>query len=426
MNDRFDLPLSTNPDAAAAYVTAVDNLLCAGADLVGGFTNALQLDPDFALAEIGRARCLAIYGDGTRARESASRARALAERATSRERQHVNALALAVEGRGAEALHAIKEHLQDFPRDALVLQPAMSAFGLIGFSGRLDRSRELLALVDGLAPHYGDDWWFNAVRAYAEVDGGRVPDAERHVNDSLEREPRNANAAHVRAHVFYELQEHVSGAAFLRKWLQDNPGSVLLRGHLSWHLALLELALGNPDAAWALYADEIALPLRNTLAPPTPPLNVLTDSASFLWRAELCGEPQHAADWQLLSDFSTRRFPDAGVPYGDFHVAMAHARADEQGALKKLDLQLSKLALERPACGVAAAVGAGLAAYAQEDWSRAADLLSAGRANTVRLGGSRAQLDLIDMTLMRAYRHLGLEDRARALIAGRPHLQSAA
>ena len=426
MNDRFDLPLSTHPDAAAAYVKAVDNLLRAGADLGGGFTDALRLDPDFAVAEIGRARCLSIYGDGTRARASAARARALAERATPRERQHVNALALVVEGQGTEALHAIKEHLQAFPRDALVLQPAMSAFGLIGFSGRLDRVQELLALVDGLAPHYGDDWWFNAIRAYAEVDAGRVADAERHVVDSLEKEPRNANAAHVRAHVFYELQEHDSGAAFLRTWLQDNPGSVLLRGHLSWHLALLELALGNPDAAWALYTGEIALPLRNALAPPTPPLNLLTDSASFLWRAELCGEPQHAADWQLLSDFSINRFPEAGLPFGDVHVAMAHARAGDQDALKKLHQQLSALATDRPACGAASVVGAGLAAYAQEDWSRAAELLSTGRTDTIRLGGSRAQLDLVDKTLVHVYRHLGLEDRAGDLIAVRPHLQSAA
>jgi hypothetical protein len=34
--------------------------------------------------------------------------------------------------------------------------------GLIGASGRLGQKRQIAALMDSLAPHYGDDFWFLA------------------------------------------------------------------------------------------------------------------------------------------------------------------------------------------------------------------------------------------------------------------------
>ncbi len=426
MNDRFDLPVSTRAAARDAYINAVDNVLRAGPDLVAGFSDALAIDPAFALAEIGRARALAIYGDGVGARASAARARELAQLLSARERQHVNALALAVEGKSGEALVAIREHLREFPRDSLVLQPAVSAFGLIGFSGRIDRAQELLLMLDELAPHYGDDWWFRSIHAYAQLDHGDVAEAERNVERSLEQEPRNANAAHVRAHVFYELEQHAGGVHFLRQWLDNNQQKALLRGHLAWHLALLQLALGDPNSAWKLYRDEIALPLHQPDSDRTPPLNILTDTASFLWRAELSGESQHDSDWKKLSEFVAARFPNAGLPYGDFHSAMVHSRADAQELLARLQTQLSDLAVDRPACATASAVSAGLVAYASQDWNAAAKLLSEAHAEIVRLGGSRAQLDIISRTLVSAYRHAGSEQMAQALCAVRPHLVSAA
>ena len=218
--DRYGLPLSTASSVAAdAYVKAADQLLAAGADLLAGFDAALDLDGGFALAEIGRARCLVTYGQGAQAKASAARARDLAAGATRRERGHVEALALAVEGRGAEALAAIKVHLAEFPRDAMVLQPATGIFGLIGFSGRLYREAEILALLDDLAPGFGDDWWFMSIHAFAECEAGRLSAAERRVGRALEAAPHKANAAHVRAHVHYELGEAARGAAFLREWL---------------------------------------------------------------------------------------------------------------------------------------------------------------------------------------------------------------
>lgn len=428
MNDRYGLPFAVASQAAAdAYVLAVDNLLAAGARLVEPFDAALALDPGCALAEIGRARCLATYGRSAEALVSAVRARGLAAGAGARERGHVEALALTIEGRGVEALAAIKAHLAVYPRDALVLQPATGIFGLIGFSGRIDRETELLALLDGLAPDYGDDWWFTASRAFAECEAGRLADAEARVTRSLEAAPHNANAAHVRAHVHYELRQAGAGADFLRDWLARFPAPCLLRGHLSWHLALWELGMGNAEAAWQLYDHEFGAPLRGR-GPPTPPLNVLTDAASWLWRAELHGAAERSAEWRAVAAFSADRFPTAGIVFADIHAALAHARMRDEAAQRRLCDGLASLARARPACEVALALAEGFAAYARGDWATAAGLLASARDAAVRVGGSRAQRELVDRTLYRACQQARLAPEAGAAVwlTARPHIASGA
>jgi len=424
--DRYGLPVSTDGDTAGRYILAVDNLLRAGPQLVRGFQDVLKLAPTFALAKIGEARALAIYGLGSAARAAAAQAQEFAADATLRERQHVDALALVVQGKPHEALSAIRAHLQSFPSDALVLQPALSAFGLIGFSGALDRTHQLLELLDDLAPHYANDWWFNSMRAYAEVDCDRVADAERRVQASLAQMPSNANAAHVRAHVYYELEQHEEGVKFLRDWLARNEPGTLLRSHLAWHLALLELGLGRRAEAWTLYEQEIAARVCLAKEPPVPPLNVLTDAASFLWRAELLGEPVRHDDWEHLSAFASARFPDPGVVYGDVHAAMAHARAGNAAASEKLRAGLAALASARPEVQVAHRIGAVLESFIASDWQRVATGLEAVRPEVTRLGGSRAQLDLIDRTLLGAYTAMGDVDRIDALCNLRPQLRRAA
>ena len=424
--DRFGLLLSTTSAGAAdAYVNAADRFLAAGDNLTAGFDAALAIDPGFALAEIGCARCLATYGRGAEARAAAARARELTPGISARERAHVEALALVVEGRGAEALTAIKTHLNKFPRDALVLQPATGIFGLIGFSGRLERETELLALLEGLAPHYGDDWWFMANRAFAECEAGRVREAEARVEQALQAAPHNANAAHVRAHVHYELDQGRAGAAFLHGWLERHPARGILRGHLNWHLALWELGAGNAAAAWRVYEEEIRPALKGEGAP-IPPLNVLTDVASWLWRAELLGESRRDDDWRALAAYSVERFAQAGVAFADIHAAMAYLRNGDAAAFERLRVELERPEPERPASAIAARIAAGFAASARGDWALAAAHLGEARVEAVRVGGSRAQRELVDHSLLQAFTQAGLAEQAAALCGERPQINAGA
>ena len=213
IQDRYGLSLSTSsPAAGRAYVEGVDGLLAARAAPEACFDRAIAADPDFALAHIGQARALQLLGRGALAQAAAARARALGAALDRRERQHVEALALAVGGQGARALTLIRAHLGEFPRDVMALAAANGVYGLIGFSGRQDRNEEMLALLDSLASAYGDDWWFLGAHGFARTEALGWKTGAPLIERSLTLAPRNAHAAHAWAHVCYERGDDQDGA----------------------------------------------------------------------------------------------------------------------------------------------------------------------------------------------------------------------
>src|SRR5215218_737857 len=160
-HDRYGLPLSTSSeDAAAAYREGVDLLLSAWPGAGEAFERAIAADPGFALAHAARARVHSMYAQGESARAEATAARELVTPdGTAREKSHVNTLAHAVEGQPAQSLTCALDHLENWPRDAVVLSTLLGAYGLLAFSGRADHDQARVDLCERHAHHYGDDWW---------------------------------------------------------------------------------------------------------------------------------------------------------------------------------------------------------------------------------------------------------------------------
>jgi tetratricopeptide (TPR) repeat protein len=417
LTDRYGLPSSTSSQAARdAYVAGADCLLAATAGYREHLGRAIAADPAFALPHVALARGLFLDADVALAREAAARARELARTATPREQSHVNAIALGLEGKPVDALSATRAHLADWPRDATVLAPATGVFGLIGFSGRQERERELYELLRGLAPHYGDDWWFQCMLAFAACEYGRLDEAWRLIETSMAANSRNAHGAHVRVHVLHEMGEMARAFEYLEGWMPGFDRRGLLHCHLSWHVALTALALGKLEQAWDAY--------RTGVHPGGawgPPLNVVTDSAAFLWRAELAGGAGQPELWREVHAYALRSFPRAGVPFADVHTALACVADGDQAGLERLVGEMrDRIAAGRyPAGTVVPTIAEGLAAYASGAWDRAIRLLERALPETVRIGGSRAQRDLVVHTLLAAYLKAGRLDDARELIAGR-------
>jgi len=185
--DRYGLPLSTQSSAAAAhYMTAMDQALAMQRGAQKSLEAAIDDDPDCAMAHIALAREWQYRGKRAEAQASKTRARQCLDGLTRRERQHVEALSQAVDGDSPAALALIHEHLQEFPRDALLLKQADGPFGLIGFGGGQDRLEANFALLDSVAEAYGDDWWFLSAYAFAHNELGQHTQARRLVERALE------------------------------------------------------------------------------------------------------------------------------------------------------------------------------------------------------------------------------------------------
>jgi tetratricopeptide (TPR) repeat protein len=426
--DRYGLPLTTaSARAAEAYVEGVDRLLSAqpGADRSLG--RAVEADPGFALAHVALARVHQLRMQAAEARALAERARDLAAGLTARERSHVAAIARAVAGDAAGAQAAVVEHCQAYPRDALVLQLNFGAFGLISFAGRREHDAEMLAFFERFVGAYGDDWWFRFAWGWAHTEAGQVEEGRRLMEQAFALNPRNANAVHGMAHVFYEEGDSAGGVDFVSRWLPGYERAGSLHCHLSWHVALAELVRGDVARARAAFEDGI----RARVAPLAPPTNVLTDGASLLWRLYLDGEAVAPAQWTELAEFARGRFTSAAPPFHELHCAMTWAAAGEW------DLYEARLAAMRdrlargllPPGAAVPALAEAFGAFVRGDHAAAARTLEPIADDIVRVGGSHAQQDVFEETLVAAWIRAGEPEKAaRALerrLARRPSPRAA-
>ena len=402
MTDRFDLPVTSASAAAIGdYVAAVDLLLSANTGAAELLERALAADPDFVLAHVARARLLQLQARMPEARAAAARAKELRGGVSAREQQHIDTISRAVEGSATEALALVYTHVSEYPRDALPLSLALGVFGLLGFSGRLDHHEAQLALLEELAPHWGDDWWFLGDLGWAYIETGEVAAGTRLVERSLAGNPRNAHAAHQRVHGFFEAGDPSGGADFIRAWLADYDRAGHLHCHLSWHLALFELARGDAERARATYLDSI----RPSVAQSAPMLS-LADSASFLWRWRLYGAaPPLDQQWGEVAAHARRHFPQASLAFADLHAAFAEAATGDDEFVQRRIGGLHHLARDGrlPSGNVAPALCAGAAAL----------------ADLPRIGGSHAQREVFEDSLIFAYLRSGQPAKAEPLLRSR-------
>ena len=404
LTDRYGLTVSTtSPTARDAYIEGCDLLLSGYPNPLQAFDQAIAADPGFALAHVGKARTHQLRGEMALARDAITTAKAASD-LSPREASHTAFYSLVLAGQADAAVTAAKQHLQEWPRDAMVLSPCTSVFGLIGFSGRLGREQEQLALLDGLANQYGDDWWFNSQHAFAMVETGQRDAARPKIERALTQYPRNAHGVHIRTHVHYEDGEQDAARLYLKDWLPTYPREGQLHCHISWHLALCELEAGNAAEAFRICTDSISPD-----AVWGPPLNAMTDTISFLWRAELAGYPRDADRWRVVHDFTRKMFPHAAIAFVDTHAALADAVTSNLTALEARLQEMTDLAKagRLPSGPVVPALSRAFAAFLRQDFSAAIAAIEPVFTEHERIGGSRAQRDLVEFTLLKAYVNAG-------------------
>jgi hypothetical protein len=131
---------------------------------------------------------------------------------------------------------------------------------------------------------------------------GRLDLAWTVIERSLAKNPRHAHAAHFRTHVMYERGEVAEAIEYLEGWMPGLDKRSLVHCHLSWHVAP-RCARGGPAPTWLGGLSRGCAP-RKGLG--SAAHNVVTDAASFLWRAELAGQPRSTQLWhEVLSSTAT-------------------------------------------------------------------------------------------------------------------------
>jgi tetratricopeptide (TPR) repeat protein len=411
LTDRYELPLSTSSDAARdAYLQGCHLALTLYPGAADAFDRAIAADPGFAMAHAGKAQVMMREGNVAAARAGLAEAKGLAGGVSAREAGHIGFFDLAFSGQTDAAITALQAHLGQWPREALMVAAAGNPNGLIGSSGRIGQKHQIAVMMDGLAPHYGDDWWFLAYHAMALSEDGQLAAARPKIERSVSLQPNNAHGAHGFAHVCYESGEAETARSYLSSWLATYPRDGFFHGHLSWHLSLCELQAGNWEAASHLYRDAMALEKHSG-----GPQQKMSDGAAYLWRSELAGRPRDEAAWQALSEYADDALPRPGSGLADLHVVLAQAVAGEDGARAS---QIEDMARDGRYLSGAylPALSRGFAAFERGDFVAAVAALAPLTGQNERIGGSRAQHDLIEFTLLKALLNSERLEEAQALL----------
>jgi hypothetical protein len=216
--------------------------------------------------------------------------------------------------------------------------------------------------------------------------------------------------------VLYERGDDESGAGFVARWLPEYPRAAPLHCHLSWHQALFELGRGRPDNALALFESSVR-PGRSVCSA----FSTIVDSASLLWRCELAGVPARPDAWGAVAEHARAAFPSTGLAFLDVHCAVALAASGDDEGLARWVSMLRRADAEGrvPAGSVVPIVAEAMGAFAKGRYEQTIAALEPVLDQLVRVGGSWAQRDLFEHTLLAAYLRAGHLAEARALLARR-------
>jgi hypothetical protein len=415
------LPLSTTSDLAAGrYRDGVDLLLSAWPGAAEALEEAIAADPDFALAHAARARLHAIRAEPAEARvRIATAAEIVARHGTEREQSHVEVLSLAINGQPARALERALAHADAWPRDVLILSLPLGAFGLLAFSGMADHDQARVDLCERHARHFAaDDWWFLTCRGWSHAENGAVEYGRPLAQRGFELRKENANAAHALSHALYEAGAGEEAERLIASWLPGYDRSGTLHGHIAWHAALAALERGDTDRALAICADHVQPSVSAGM-----PINVVSDTASFLWRLQAYGHTVPEGLWQAAAAYAGPAFPKAGFAFADAHMAILDAASGNRDAVERRAATLTQLAEAGAlAAGpVVPAICRAALAFAEEDYAACMRILEPVAAEVVRIGGSGAQREMLEDMLLLALMRSGEAAKARALLDRRLH-----
>ena len=414
LQSRNGLTLTTNsPAAADLYQEGLDLVLSQNYGPDAKLEAALEVDEGFAMAHVVQAYVLHLQTNVPAARASAEKAVELSAGCSREEQQIARIVHSFTHGKGTEAIGLVNEHLDEFPTDTLAMRVAQRLYMLGCFgAGVPDFPNHLMAMMRKVAPANGDDWAFLGQYAFAHHETNQPEKAMDLATRSLEGNPQNAVASHSVTHSYFEQGDAANGGRWLGDWLDGWDRRASYNTHLSWHLALFELAQGKYRQALDLYETHIrpGVQARN--------LANLQDAASLMWRLQIYSGEEPGKPWDEVRDMALPAAETPGPAFRDCHAALAFAGAGDAESTQKFVDRVKAQGekgddLSRE---MVLPIALGAAAFAAGDYDEAADLMGPTYPMLARIGGSHAQREVFEDTLLETYIRAGRYDEARTML----------
>lgn len=404
-----------NHAAAAAYTEGINQLNLFIGDPVASAEVATAAAPGFAMGHVLRAWLYLLSTEAPAqipARESWAAAENLS--VTTQEAGHITAIEHLLDGHWHRAARVLEDVAIVHPRDLLALQVGHQIDFFTGHA-RMLRDRIARALP---AWSPGIPGWhvLLGMHAFGLEEMGAYAEAETAGRAAVALERRDAWAQHAVAHVMEMQGRTREGIAWMRAdtpaWSQDNFFAV----HNWWHLALYHLELGEIEAVLRLFDGPIHGARSHVMLD-------LIDAAALLWRLHLRGVDV-GKRWQTVADAFVPGAGAGNYAFNDMHAMMAFVGAGRRELAEQvLAAQCVAMTRDNDNARFTRDVGHALAramlAFGDECYDEVVNLIRPVRNMANRFGGSHAQRDVIDLTLIEAALRAGEHDLAKALAAER-------
>jgi tetratricopeptide (TPR) repeat protein len=359
---------------------------------------ALQEAPSFVMAHVLDAYLSLGGRDPVRVRGARpALARAAYLPCNPRERRHVAAIAAVLGDDYETAKTILGDLLREHPLDVLALQVAHAMDYATGdvahIAGRV--SGVMPAWTDSLPGYHA----VIAMHAFGLEECGDYGRAENLAHRAIELQPDDARAYHVVAHVFEMTARAEAGIRWMRERAPHWAEHTVAARHCWWHLALFHVAQAEIDRALALYD-------RNVRPDGSTDVADMIDATALLWRIELAGGDS-GERWRELASAWTPHIQDGFCTFTDLHAMLAFVGARDFQLAARLEAELVWHQRERTRHAettrlIGLPVCRALIAFGRGDYLSAIELLAALPAIAHRMGGSHAQRDVLNLTLLKA------------------------
>ncbi len=417
MEDRRGNPVSTTSGAALDLAEhALWRLMTFYGAPLDDLDAAIAADPAWLLPHLMKAGFLLGLSEAGFARDGAAvldQAEPLLAAANERERAHHHALRTLQSGDWHGACRAWEALLLAHPRDALALQWA-HLFDF--YRGDATNLRQRVARVlpewdeaDPLHPHV------LGLHAFGLEESNLYAQAEETGRRALAADPKAPWAVHAVAHVMEMQGRHDEGTQWLLRWRPEWSAGNGFSVHLGWHQALFALERLDTKAALALLDEHMA-------AAKTQVTLERLDTASLLWRLRLLGVDVGPRWRELVAVWNPEPASAGHYAFNDLHALLAligaedYTRAGEWVRAVSARAEGAEGTNREMARNVGLPLIGGMLAFAEGRHGEAVGLMYPVRALAHRFGGSHAQRDLIDQTLLAASALGGDKRVGRALL----------
>ena len=414
--DAHGNPVSGSQAAIERYDAAIDHLLAYRNEFLDAMTSLIDDEPEFAMglvlaAYMSLTSTDAIDLEGARQLTDQLESLALNDRETA----HRAALQAWTSGDWHGAARLLDDLLACWPADLLGLLVGHQLDFFLGDAANLrDRVGRSLPHIDHAHPHHG---FAQGMYAFGLEETGDYPLAEHHGLAALDRNHDDVWATHAVTHV-YEMQGRIDeGIRFLRTRQADWGDGNLFTVHNWWHLALYLLEAGDTAESLAIYDRHI----HNDQSAGVP-LEML-DASALLWRLHLDRATSAVASTHSPTPGQPAPHSEPWYVFNDLHAVMALAgagRTDEARAV--IDRLSAYVAADPPTSNVHMTAAVGLPAcravlaHVEDRHADVVDELMPIRTILARFGGSHAQRDALQRTLVDSTIRSGQLDLARRLI----------